>query len=59
MSAKKIKLHLGDEVEVNDSYGAPIALRVCDGQRSTAVSLSLEEARQIARALDAFAEIHS
>jgi hypothetical protein len=60
MSAKEIENRFGDRILVTDDYGAPLAVRVSgeDG-RHTAISISVDEARKLARTLDAFAEIHS
>lgn len=56
MASKIIKCFHG-AVEVGDDYGLHLAAD--DGENRARVVLNPEDARKIAKALDAFAEIHS
>jgi hypothetical protein len=60
MSCKEIKTVHGNMVEVQDEFGAPLAIRFEDDDgKCRNVYLSCEDATKIARALDAFVTIHS
>ncbi len=56
---KKIDCSFGDEVVIREVSRAIINMTVDNGDSSSWVSLSVTDARKIARALDAFAEILS
>ena len=55
MSKTKIKTAYG-EINIEDDYG--VHIEIDNGERSAAVNLTVEEARRLARILDAFAEIN-
>jgi hypothetical protein len=60
MACRSIKTQHGNLVEVEDEIGHPIGLRVeNDEGRCVSVYLSIENAREIAKTLEAFATIHA
>lgn len=56
MSTKTIKVMYGDQVHISDDSGS-IRLSI-EGERFTATHLTVEEARSLARVLNAFSEIN-
>jgi hypothetical protein len=57
MSSKNINLSYGDRVTISGDNG--LSLRVDNGEGGSAVHVTPDQARAIARTLDAFAEIHT
>ena len=57
MSKKTIKPRYG-KIEINDGYGTPMAISLDNEERCIATPITVDEARELARALNAFAEIH-
>lgn len=60
MACRSIKTKHGNMVEVEDEIGHPIGISVeNDDGRTVSIYLSLENAREIAETLLAFATIHA
>jgi hypothetical protein len=59
MACKTIKTKCGNAIEVDDGIGWPFCLRVeGDDGKCVTLNLSPDDARALARTLDAFATIH-
>jgi len=59
MAEKWVKTFFGDTIKVDDSRTTSVTIMVDNGERAVAARMTPDDARKLARTLDAFAEIYS